>query len=194
MTPEQFSIAWKQKQDNLVPLDKEWLITLGLKPSTIEFLALSGLPNSAAPFLSFVKGSGNEYDCVSLLTKQYDFLEEEFDKYVYIGSCSDGNPIVINTAEGDRIEELDHEDYFSPYNVFNTSINELAECLLCYRNFVARVIRENGGDAVIESNFTDEQIETLKQQLVAADSTSMADGSFWKYQLEMELAMREANR
>ncbi len=194
MIPENFNIAWKQKVDNLVPHDKEWLIELGLMPSTIEFFSLSGLPTSAAPFLSFVRGSGNDYDCLSLLTKQYDFLEPEFDRYVYIGSCSDGNPIVINKAENDRIEELDHEDYFSLYNVFNTSVNTLAECLLCYRNFVDRVIRENGEDAIIESNFTDEQFDTLKQQLITADPTAMNENSFWKYQLDTEIAMREANK
>ena len=190
MTPEQFRQTWTAYEDNLSPLDPNSLVGLNLKLSTIEFLTLVGLPFDAAPFLSFVQNNADRYNTIDKLTKHYSFLEPEYDKYVVIGSCGDGDVIAIDTDNNDQIVWLDHEDNFSP-RFFNSSINSLAECLVIQRDFIQTILKENGQDALRDSNFTDEQFEILKQKLAAVDNRAITEDGFWKADLEMELAMRQ---
>lgn len=193
MTPEQFRQTWIANEDNLSPLSPDSLVGLNLKPSTVDFLTRVGLPFEAAPFLSFVQNKADNYNTINKLTKHYDFLEPEYDKYVVIGSCSDGDVIAINTDDNDQIVWLDHEDYFSS-RFFNSSINNLAECLVIYRDFVQTILKDNGENAYMNSNFNDQQFETLKQNMTTADSRAITEDGFWKSYLEMELAMRQDNR
>ncbi|UKM66600.1 SUKH-4 family immunity protein [Flavobacteriaceae bacterium GSB9] len=190
MKPEEFKNIWTLDDDNLNPISGEKLKGLGLSESSIEFLVKSGLPDSAAPFLSFSKDSNDVYDSVQKLTTIYDFLEPEFEKYIVIGTCNDGDPIVINTGNNDRIEYLDHEDYFSS-QPFNSDLSAMAKCLIAYRDFIKRVQAENGEDAFLNSDFTDGQFEVLKLDLKNADSEVIESDGFWFQQLEMELELRE---
>lgn len=193
MGPEQFRQIWTANGDNLSPLNPDNLIGLNLKPSTADFLTLAGLPFDAAPFLSFVQNKADKYNTINKLTNHYDFLEAEYDKYIVIGSCSDGDVIAINTDNNDQIVWLDHEDYFSS-RFFNSTVNSLAECLVIYRDFVQTILKDNGENAYLNADFTDQQFETLKQKLATADSKAVTEDGFWKSDLEMELAMRQDNR
>lgn len=193
MKPEEFKQIWTSKEDNLNPINVDRLNGLGLSKTSIEFLKTAGLPESAAPFLSFMKDSDDIYEGINKLTKVYDFLEPEFDKYVVIGSCNDGDPIVINTENNDQIEHLDHEDYFSS-RPFNSNISALADSLVAYSNFVSLLIAEKGEDSYFDSNFTDKEFEKLKLDLKIADSKIMENNGFWAEQIEMDLEMREDNR
>ncbi len=193
MTPEQFRHIWTANEDNLSVFSTVSLVGLNLKQPTIDFLTVAGLPFDAAPFLSFVQNKADSYNTINKLTKHYDFLEPEYDKYVVIGSCRDGDVIAINTDDNDQIVWLDHEDYFSS-SFFNSSINSLAECLVIYRDFVKTILNNNGENAYMNADFTDEQFETLKQKLLKADRKAIIEDGFWKSDLEMELAMRQDNR
>jgi hypothetical protein len=193
MKPEEFKQIWTSQEDNLNPINVVRLNGLGLSKTSIEFLKIAGLPESAAPFLSFVKDSDDIYEGINKLTKVYDFLEPEFDKYVVIGSCNDGDPIVINIENNDQIEHLDHEDYFSS-RPFNSNISTLANSLVAYSNFVSLLIAEKGEDAYFGSNFTNKEFEKLKLDLKMADSKIMENNGFWAEQIEMDLEMREDSR
>ena len=193
MTPEQFRQIWTANGDNLSPLNPDNLVGLNLKPTTVDFLTFAGLPFDAAPFLSFVQNKADSYNTINNLTRHYDFLEPEYNRYVVIGSCSDGDVIAINTDDNDQIVWLDHEVCFSS-RFFNSSINSLAECLLIYRDFVQTILKDNGENAYMNADFTDQQFETLKQKLATADSKAVTEDGFWKSNLEMELAMRQDNR
>lgn len=190
MTPEEFKRKWTDAGDVLSPIAGGSLEELGLKTGTKAFLINAGLPIDAAPFLSFVTDTDDLIYGINKLVKQYDFLESEFEKYVVIGSCSDGDPIAINTENNDQVEWLDHDDYFSA-KFFNSSIEAMAACLLAYREFVETVQQENGEDAFLDANFTDEQFEGLIQKLRQADERAVSEAGFWKEQLEMDLQARE---
>ena len=192
MTPEEFKNKWITGGDELSPLSMSSLTGLGLSQPTIEFLTRAGLPFDAALFLSFVQNNDEAYNTINRLMTHYDFLEPEYEKYVVIGSCSNGDVIAINTENKDQVAWLDHEDYFSE-QFFNSSINSLAECLLVYRDFIKTIVTENGEDAIMDSNFTDKQFENLKQSLIKADSVAMSKEGFWKSDLDMMLAMRQDN-
>lgn len=193
MTPEQFKQIWTSNEDNLSPLSSDTLVGLNLKQSTADFLTIAGLPFDAAPFLSFVQNKADSYNSINKLTMYYDFLEPQFDKYIVIGSCNDGDVIAVNTDDNDQIVWLDHEDYFSS-RFFNSSINSLAECLVIYRDFVQTVLKENGDDAFRTSDFTDEQFETLKQKLIIADERAITEDGFWKEDLDIEISLRQDNK
>src|SRR5690606_25890025 len=147
----------------------------------------AGLPIDAAPFLSFVDNSQDKYKGMFRLTDQFDFLEEEFKKWIVIGSCSDGDPIAINVQANDQIDWLDHDNYFEP-GFFNSSIDAFAECLVICRDFATRVNRENGDFAFIDGNFSDEQFDDFRRNLLKADKLALCDNSFWNEELEMYLA------
>ncbi|MDO6471702.1 SUKH-4 family immunity protein [Maribacter sp. 1_MG-2023] len=190
MKPEEFKKLWTSNEEKLNPISTNRLNELGLRDASIQFLNTVGLPESAAPFLSFVTDSDDLYKGIHKLTKIYEFLEPEFDKYIVIGSCSDGDPIVVNTESEDRIEYLDHEDYFSP-KPFNSNFSSLTDSLIAYKKFIDRVLKENGEDAIMNSNFSDEQFEALKLELLLADSKIIKQDGFWLEQIEMELEMRK---
>lgn len=190
MTPEEFKQKWISVENNLNPIGSEKLDGLGLSAKTINFLVRSGLPDSAAPFLSFSNDSEDLSNGIQKLNKVYDILDPEFEKYVVIGSCGDGDPIVINTQMDDQIEFLDNENYFSS-GFFNSDISGLAKSLLAYRNFIDMILEENGEDAYLDSVFTDEQFEKLKNEILLADTRDMENDSFWFTQLIMDLDLRE---
>lgn len=193
MKVEEFKTKWTLKEDNLNSISAKTLSGLGLSEKTIGFLINSGLPDEAAPFLSFSKDSEDIYEGVQKLNNVYGFLESEFEKYIVIGSLGDGDPIVVNTALNDQIEYLDHEDYFSA-QLFNSDIYGLAKCLLAYRNFVDKIIEENGEDAFFDSDFTDRQFENLRAELYNADPIALGNNGFWSAQLQMDLDLREDNK
>ena len=193
MTPQEFRIIWTSTGDTLSPLSESRLFELNLKRRTIDFLTQAGLPVDAAPFLTFADSSADKYKRIVRLTEQFDFLEEEFKKWIVIGSCSDGDPIAINVDRDDQIEWLDHDNYFAP-GFFNSSIEALADCLVIYRQFVQDIQRENGEDAYLNGDFSDLQFESLKSKLLKADGKAFVDNGFWKEQLDMDLAMRDENK
>jgi len=193
MTPQQFKQLWESKLQNLSALEPEILGALSLNPTTVRYLTVAGLPADAAPYLSFVQHSAEPFESIGLLTQYYDFLEPEFNRYVYIGFCSDGDVIAIDTLQDDEIVRLDHEDDFTA-SFFNSSMACLLECLLVYRDFVSTVLEENGENAFLDTNFNDKQFETLKNGLNYADNGLFEKESFWKSELEMLLAMRQSSR
>ena len=190
MTPTEFKNTWTTDNDSLFPLSEEKCKGLNLKQETIDFLTITGLPDNAAPYLSFAKDTTDLFDGINRLTKQYNFLENEYDKFIVIGSDGSGNPIAINTKLNDRIEWLDHENFFSA-SYMNNTIFELANTLLIYRDFVTQIQIENGEDALLDSNFTDNQFENLKEKLFSVDSKAIIENGFWKNELDLLLINRQ---
>ncbi|WAC41335.1 SUKH-4 family immunity protein [Pedobacter sp. SL55] len=192
MTATEFKSKWiAVGNDILSPFPLEKLEGLNFQKSTIDFFNVSGLPNSSAPFLSFAKDTNDPEDGVILLTKLYDFLEDDYNRFISIGSDGSGNPIALDILDNDKVVWLDHEDYFKSYYM-NSSISTLAQTLLVYRIFISKLLAENGENAVIDCDFTDEQYENLKQKIIEIDSKALIEeNGFWKQEMEMLLTNRE---
>ena len=191
MQPSEFRKAWTEVEDNLRPISLDTLNKFGLNEEVIDFLNISGLPDSAAPFLDFV-GDWNTRDQYSMINKLPDLFnipDSSYDKYIVIGSDGSGNCIACDTSKNCMIEWLDHEDYFSA-EFMNSSIGQLANCLLVYRAFILSVnesgSKGDGSDAV----FSDAQYDILKDMLESIDERAVKEG-FWKEELEILLANRE---
>ena len=109
-----------------------------------------------------------------------------------IGSDGSGDVIAINTMNNFIIEWLDHEDYFSS-RFMNSSINQLANFLLYYRDFIRTMNVGKTADECDETEFTDGQFDTLCNILKGIDEKAVREG-FWKEELEFILANREDSR
>jgi len=188
MTPRDFKTTWTNEGETLSPFDPNRLKSLGLKKGTIDFLSIAGLPDDAAPFLSFDQDS--DEDAICRLSDQYDFLPRFLKHYISIGSDGSGNPIAIDTENRDQIKWIDHENDFAD-RYMNGSISQLASFLVIYRDFVFTVLREKGEDAILDSNFSDQHYETLKQRMLAVDPEALNKNGFWNEELEMLLVNRE---
>jgi len=187
MTPEEYRLKCLAKEMPIFPLDLEKLSSFSLKPQTIDFLKI-GLPKHLAPYISFKTGY-KPSNSIETLNRIYD-IHDEFEKYVVIGADGSGNPIAINTANDDSVEWLDHEDYFAG-TYFNASIEAMLQFFLIYEDFLETIRKENGEDAAINSNFTDEQFMDMKNKMLFVDAKAVHEPGFWKEELEMELANRE---
>jgi len=157
MTPLEFISRWSDTDEPLYPISASRLNKFDLLKENFDFLNIAGLPGYCEPHLSFVGDADDLSSGICKLTDQYDFLEDEtgYEQYIVIGSCRDGDPIVIDTSNNDCIVELDHGDLFNP-KYFNSSIGALAEFLIIYRDFKIDVLKDkDSGDPMQIFNFTD---------------------------------------
>ena len=193
MTPQKFRNNWTNIEHRLSPLASKRLERFNLSKSAFDFLNIAGLPTYAEPNLSFAKDIDDEFYGINKLTELYDLFDRkaDYEKYVVIGSCHDGNVIAINTDKNDQIEELDHEDFFSS-KFFNTSINLLADFLILYRDFEISVwVGKDPKDGMQFFNFTDTQFETLQEIMLNVDERALITDGFWKSELNGLLSNRQ---
>ena len=157
---------------------------LDVNDSTIDFLTNIGLPDSAAPFLSF--------DRKELRTVKdiYD-TENERDMFLIdIGSDGAGDPICIDIKNNCEIVALDHEDNFAK-RFTNSSVDKLFAFLTIYKDFGDNLRNLRGDTAFIDSNFRDEELEGLLTQLRLVDERALDnDETFWSREIEIFKANR----
>jgi len=190
MKHSEFQTAWGKNEQGLQPITLDTLDRFALNKESVNFLSEIGLPTSAAPFLSFVGDAraNKQYSTINFLTDRFNFLESEFRKYIVIGFYGHGDIIAINTANNFTIEWLDHENYFSS-KFMNSSVSQLANCMLCYRDFVKAVNKGKTADKGLKF-FTETQFDTLHDILESIDERAVREG-FWKQELEILLANRK---
>ena len=192
MTPQAFKHSWTDTAFPLVPLSASRLGRFNLLPATAAFLMEAGLPSCAAGNLTFSNDTDDIFYGINKLTEQWDFGEDrqQYDHYVVIGSCRDGDVIAINTGKNDEIEQLDPLDSFNA-KFFNSSIHTLAGFLLIYTDFENSVLAEHGEEGKRNSYFTDIQFELLKARMLEADRRALTERGFWKEELEIILWCRQ---
>jgi hypothetical protein len=192
MTPEQFKNSWRDTDQPLSPISPVRLLDFKMQPATNAFLVKAGLPVYASPLISFVEDSDDIFYGIARFTVQFNAGEQKdaFEKYIVIGSCHDGDVIVVNTGDNDKIELLEQNDNYKA-RFFNTSIGHLAEFLIIYRDFEDDIMKEQGEEGIKNSLFTDEQFELLKERMSAADEEAMTENGFWKGELDGMLAERQ---
>ncbi len=151
----------------------------------MHFLRDAGLPDDAAPFLSFGYLAEGRLRGVDEIFK----VRESLSGYKAIGFDGNGCPVCIEAGQGDRIVCLDHDQDFEAVFV-NASVAQLAETLLAYRDFVEEVLAGNGRQAGFDETFTDAQFGRLERQIAAIDGQAAQPGGFWNRELQTLLANR----
>ncbi|WP_295116467.1 SUKH-4 family immunity protein [uncultured Chitinophaga sp.] len=190
---EDFKEKWEAEYgDSLQTFSANSLDGFSLDAATLEFLIDFGLPKSTAPFLSFAgnpdRGKYN-LSCIGFLNSWFDFLDEDYSRYIAIGTDGSGDIIAVNAARNGRIDWIDHED-METNRYMNGSIFQLAACLLAYNDFVKLTTQDN---ADFDFDFSDVHFETLKDILIDID-VRCTDEGFWKNELDTLLANREWER
>lgn len=85
---------------------------------------------------------------------------------------------------------MDHEDLFTP-QYFNRSVAAVAGFLILYRDFEKEVLEGKPVDDYRQVyNFTNEQFENLRQQMILIDRNAVVECGFWKDELDIILSLR----
>ncbi len=137
------------------------------------------LPDSAAPCVTFQEAA-RPVPIWEVFASPSDWSpadRERLAPYRMIGSDGAGNPICVVNGTG-AVVLLDHEDWFRTCQFVNSSVRQLAECLLAYlgeqdsERFLAAV-RSIDPAALAERAFWWHEAEGLKAE---AEPGAAADG------------------
>jgi hypothetical protein len=169
ITPQEFKKLWTPffnddpTIDELVTFDSGTLMDISIPENAKRFLIEAGLPRSAAPFLSFAYPDALELPDLATQWK----LNDQYKKFREIGGTGSGNPICIEEISG-RVVNIDHDNGFDII-LFNSSIEQLAESMLVYRDYVKKIGDKNGDEAYIKGNIPTELSDWLFKELSRID-------------------------
>lgn len=131
--------------------------------STMVVCGSDVLPDSAAPCVSF-KEAARSLSVWEVFASPSDWLVVDrvrLAPYRVIGSDGAGNPICVEQVTG-AVVLLDHEDWFRTRQFVNSSVGQLAECLLAYMG--------------------EQEPERFRSVVQSIDQAALAEGSFWWHQ------------
>ncbi len=175
ISPNEFVKQWKSIWvEEPIKFSADTLEDLEIDKEAKKFLMEAGLPDSAAPSLSFSVGMPS-------ICEKYG-MEEEYSSYKYIGSTGWGDPICLYEDDG-SIVYLDHEENLEYQTFINSSILQLAESLLVYAQLIQETQKENGDDAFLDNNIPERLKKWIFEELKRIDPPAVEDG-FWKAELE----------
>ncbi|QXV65473.1 hypothetical protein INP83_20790 [Mucilaginibacter sp. 21P] len=186
MNSSEFKSAWlssgfNPQIDSWLEFDKFQIEQSTVNKHTKLFLQ-AGFPDSAAPFLNFDGLSKGKFLTLTQMFPRF-FKNERSKSFWMLGTDGGGNLIAIDDSNDDKIVLLDHEQNFELIDIINENIEQLAQCLLLYRNFVNDVLEKNGEGAYLDGNYTKEQLLKLIQGFNTVDSDILKRSGFWKSQI-----------
>jgi hypothetical protein len=191
--PAEFVAQWNELSEHYEPAGDFDL--LSVDPAALEgmeipayakqFLAEAGLPKKAAPGLTFSE-TGDGLPRLWEVYSPGEWTDEEMEpiaNYRVIGSAADDRAICIDEAEGGRVVLLNPEDGFAAREFVNSSIPQLASCLLIYQyawdeagELLDRQRNQRRSDwGTTKDEFTQETMAKLAQ----VDSPCCREGSPW---------------
>lgn len=148
---ESFAERWSRKQ-----LD----CGFGDSASKMVICGPDVLPDSAAPCVTFEEAA-RPVPIWEVFRSSSDWSladRERIAPYRMIGSDGAGNPICVEHGTG-AVVLLDHEDWFRTRQFVNSSVRQLAECLLAYMG--------------------EQDSERFRASVRTIDPSAIAERSFW---------------
>lgn len=162
--------------EELIRFPEQMLESVELRDGDRSLLTQAGLPDSAAPFLSFGPQSG----LLGALRDSGD-PPPNTDGYVEIGFNGSGDPICLEASTG-SVWYLNHDDGFRAVFV-NSSVEQLTEFLLLFRALVEAAVSERGHGAYLDGDIPSAVLHQAATSMRAADSTALQPGSMWSDEL-----------
>jgi hypothetical protein len=173
--PEDFKRLWQiDVKSKLYSFSDDSVGLLNIPFEAKKFLVEAGLPEEAAPLLTFGVISKKPLE----LASDVFGLPKGFSRYYIIGSNGSGDPICIDEANEGAIVLLNHDCKFKSVFV-NTSVMQIAESLLAYRDLVNDAIKENGTDAYLDWNIPICLLEQTKSVIQKIDPVALEKETFW---------------
>lgn len=166
----EFRVAWEFNGDYLGQYPTDSLAASALPEITKHFLRVAGMPQEAAPFLSFA----------STTLRWLGNAKGDLNQLYSIGSDESGNPIVVD--KNGVVWLIDHE-MTSRRTFVNSSVPMLADCLLAYRGFVAEAVAIGGDDALLYGRISHSIIKRVFDSIKMIDHPAARSGSFWDGEL-----------
>jgi hypothetical protein len=159
MEPTEFIRQWNEyltrtgKAMPLVKLDASADIDASVE--TIRFLTEVGLPQARSlpfefDFTENVKRVSDMFGCYGTPGDWEPDVYQRLHQYTYLGFDGGGNPICLDNKEQDKVVFLDHEQFTSPDlrgRFINSSVSQLAVCILFYQEMLEAYWDECGEDA-----------------------------------------------
>ena len=177
-------MKWPSDFEEIIKYSEKRIRKFNFDNQTANFLIQNGLPEDAAPFLNFSDDSDDKYSGILKLTDRFDFLEQEFERYVVIGSNGNGDEIAIDTEDNCKIKLLDHEDYFSEQFI-NASIDKFAFSLIAYRTFISKTLEKYGEGGFLDCKYSLEDVQKLQHILEENDNDAFIGDSMWISEITM---------
>jgi hypothetical protein len=168
VTADEFRTAFAD--DGLVLFPESAVSSLSIDPQDAEWLISVGLPDSAAPFLSF----GTEYEInIPTLTELWGIADGS--QYRIIGSNGSGDPVAIDTATSGHVVYLNHDNNFQRVFI-NSSIMQLACCLLACKRLIKEAQVVNGPEAYLDGNVPADVRARFISTIESSDPPAIVDG------------------
>lgn len=152
-----------------------------LSERDIEILTQIGIPDSLSPYIDIVNemkyGGYSLFDRVNIYEK-YKLDKEEFKDMCLFGKSEIGYFVITRDGEvgGFDIEA----DELLPVN---KSLDAFLDSAWAYSQFVKSINEKNGEDAYLDGDYTEDDVDSLREALIAIDETSVED-SFWADELD----------
>ena len=108
MSPTEFQKIWVAEGDRLICCVPDRTKVLQIPEESRLFLISPGLPEEAAPGLTFLRTRDQLLQTISEVSHRPD----EFRRYRIIGSDVFGDPICVDEQLNGRVVYLNHEDEF----------------------------------------------------------------------------------
>jgi hypothetical protein len=179
LSPADFTARWAKEDEPLVRFPGKAVERLALPDEDKQFLVQAGLPEDAAPFLSFKAPRSGEFPTV---VDEWD-QPDEFRRYRVIGFNGVGDPVALDEGRGGEVVCLDHENAFARV-LLNSSVRQLAASLLAYRQMVRDAVAKNGAEAFLEGDIPPEARKECERTLKQIDAAALRPGCFWGEELK----------
>jgi hypothetical protein len=181
INPDRFVKLWTEHGESLVRFQQEVVDQLRIPLASKVFLVKAGLPKDAAPFMSF--GPGLRGKSLVSVSEEWN-LPVHFGSYRMIGSTGTGDPVCVDESANGVIICLNHDREFETVFI-NSSVAHLAECLLVYREFVSRVIEQNGKEAYSSGNIGGELKAWVASEIRRVDEPALRKACFWENEMSV---------
>ena len=187
MDIQQINKYWADTDEELYTYKSSQLDNSRLSRTTINFLINCGLPDSCAPGLSF-----DDCEVITIPTPNQVFHIEidELNDYLMIGSNGSGDPICIDLNLQNEIVYLNHDNDFERVYM-NSSVHQLIECIIRYRDFHASLDPRFENNTFIKRKFSDDEFSKVCDDFKAIDGKCLLDNNCWKAELDYLLWERD---
>ena len=154
-----------------------------LSEASSRFLVETGMPDGAElSFDDLVNGLRKVYDVYSPNDSNYwnDSDRERLASYLMFGSDGAGNPVCLDLANQERVVLLDHERRFEVTDFVNSSVAQLAECILIFRETVETYRLGAGEDAELNGgNVPAPLVEQALRDIGRRDPPAVGENCYW---------------
>lgn len=175
----------QQKKEVLMYLSKEIKYDAVhvdfLSERDVEILTKIGIPDSLSPYIDIEPeknyGGYSLFDRINIY-EEYPLDNEEFKGLCMLGRSGDG--YIVITRDGEVcFNEVDSDELL----FVNKSLDAFLDCAYEYAQFVKTVNEKNGEEAFLDGNYTEDDVDSLKDAMAGIDEEAVEEG-FWADELE----------